>query len=144
VAIDPKIYVGLAGFRYALRQFSAFSEAVTSAEGVTPQQYQALLVIRTYPPDGIVIRELADQMLLKHHGAVQLIDRLAHAGLIERNPSPTDGRSVLVTITEKGEAVLERLAAEHFRELLRQEHLLAGSLRHLRQLERFRKVVRLG
>jgi DNA-binding MarR family transcriptional regulator len=126
-----------------LRQFIAYSEAAADSAGVTSQQYQALLVIRTYPPDGIMIRELADQMLLQHHGAVQLIDRLANAGLIERNPSPTDGRSVLVTITEKGETLLEELASNHIQELLRHEPLLAESLRRLRQLDRPRKL-RLG
>jgi DNA-binding MarR family transcriptional regulator len=143
VAIDPRIYEGLADFRYALRRFSAASEAITDAAGVTSQQYQALLVIRTSPSDGIMIRDLADQMLLKHHSAVQLVDRLARAGLIERNPSPTDGRSVLVSMTQKGEELFDRLAADHIQELMRQEHLLAGSLYQLRHLDRQRKV-RLG
>jgi len=136
VALDASLYEGLAGFRYALRQFLAFSEAVTREAGVTPQQYQALLVIKTHPEGAIMIKDLADQMLLQHNGAVQLIDRLANAGLVERRQAPTDGRSVLVAMTKKGSKLLEQLAINHFREMLRQEPLLAESLRLLRRMAR--------
>src|SRR4051794_31595340 len=95
-------YDGLAGFRYALRQFLAFSEAVTKEAGVTPSQYQAMLVIKTFPGSTASIGELASQMLLQHHGAVQLVDRLARIGLVERQHSTTDRRSVLVVLTGNG------------------------------------------
>ena len=134
--LDPSLYEGLAKFRYALRQFLAFSEAETHEAGVTPQQYQALLVIKTHPEGAIMVRELADQMLLQHHGAVQLIDRLVRAKLVERRQPPTDRRSVLVTMTHKGAELLERLASNHIRELLKHEPLLAESLRRLRHMGR--------
>jgi DNA-binding MarR family transcriptional regulator len=114
----------------------AFSEAVTSAAGVTSQQYQALLVIKIGSGGATMIKDLADQMLLKHHGAVQLIDRLVRAGLAERRHSPTDGRSVLVAMTAKGERLLEQLASAHIKELLRYEPLLAESLSQLRSMAR--------
>ncbi|MGE0416591.1 MAG: MarR family winged helix-turn-helix transcriptional regulator [Acetobacteraceae bacterium] len=133
---DTTLYDGLAGFRSALRRFLAFSESVTRAAGVTSWQYQALLVIRCHPGPGITIGNLATEMLLQHHGAVQLVDRLVRAGLAERQASPTDRRSVLVTLTERGTSLLEGLAAEHLSELLRQEPLLAESLRRLREIDR--------
>jgi DNA-binding MarR family transcriptional regulator len=136
LALDASLYEGLAGFRYALRRFLAFSEAATRAAGVTPQQYQALLVIKTHPEGAIMIRDLADQLLLQHNGAVQLIDRLVIAELVERRHSPTDGRSVLVAMTAKGTKLLEQLAANHLKELLRQEPLLAESLKRLRRMAR--------
>jgi DNA-binding MarR family transcriptional regulator len=136
LALDASLYEGLAGFRYALRQFLAFSEAVTCEAGVTSQQYQALLVIKTHPGGVIMIKALADQMLLQHNGAVQLIDRLVNAELVERRHAPTDGRSVLVAMTAKGSRLLEQLAANHIRELLKQEPLLAESLKRLRRMAR--------
>jgi DNA-binding MarR family transcriptional regulator len=132
---DLPLYEGLAGFRLALRRFLAFSEAASREAGITPGQYQALLVIKTHPGGAIMIRELADQMLLQHHGAVQLVDRLARAGLVSRRPSRVDRRSVLVGLTAKGGALLRRLATVHQRELLRHEPLLAESLRRLRQID---------
>jgi DNA-binding MarR family transcriptional regulator len=136
IALDASLYKGLAGFRCALRRFLAFSEAAARAAGVTSQQYQALLVIKIGPGGAVMIKDLADEMLLQHHGAVQLIDRLVRAGLAERRHSPTDGRSVLVAMTAKGESLLEHLAATHIQELLKQEPLLAESLRQLRRMAR--------
>ena len=127
MTLDPSVYEGLAGFRYALRQFLAFSEAVTHAAGVTPQQYQSLLVIKTHPEGAIMIRDFAEQMLLQHHGAVQLIDRLVNAGLAERRQSSADRRSVLVAMTAKGTKLLEHLASNHIKELLKREPMLAES-----------------
>jgi DNA-binding MarR family transcriptional regulator len=134
--LDQGLYEGLAGFRYALRQFMAFSEAVTREAGVTSQQYQALLVIKTHLARAIMIRDLADQMLLPHNGAVQLIDRLVDADLAKRMHSSTDRRRVLVAMTKKGEKVLERLAANHIAELLMHEPILAESLKRLRRMGR--------
>lgn len=135
VRLGPTEYETLARFRLALRRFLAFSEATTREAGVTSGQYQALLVIKTHPTGATMIRELADQMLLQHNGAVQLVDRLARAGLVSRCNSRTDRRSVLVSLTAKGDALLVRLATVHQRELLRHEPLLAESLRRLRQID---------
>jgi DNA-binding MarR family transcriptional regulator len=132
---DPADYESLARFRLALRQFLAFSEAASREAGVTPGQYQALLVIKSHPVGTIMIRELADQMLLQHNGAVQLVDRLAGAGLVSRRHSRTDRRSVLVGLTAKGGALLARLATAHREQLLRLEPLLAESLKRLRQID---------
>lgn len=134
--IDPNVYIGLAAFRLAMRRFLAFSETATDAAGVTAQQYQALLVVKTHPTGAIMIRDFAEQMLLQHNGAVQMVDRLAASKLVQRIHSPTDGRSVLVSLTAKGAAVLERLASQHVKELLKQEPLLAESLKRLRQIGR--------
>jgi len=66
--MDPSVYEGLAAFRLALRRFLAFCEAATGAAEVTAQKYQALLVLKTYPGNGVVVRDLAGQMLLQPHG----------------------------------------------------------------------------
>jgi DNA-binding MarR family transcriptional regulator len=132
--LDPDHYQGLAGFRFALRRFLAASEAISKAGGVTQQQYQALLAIKTWPEPAMMVKDLADQLLLTHHAAVQLVDRLGTAGLVARKRSPSDGRSVLLALTRRGEALVERLADQHLHELLSQEPLLARSLRRLRSL----------
>ena len=132
--LDSGVYEGLAAFRYALRRFLAFSEAATKAAGVTSQQYQALLVIRAHPGEAIMMRTVAEQMLVQHHSAVQMIDRLARAQLVERRDSPSDRRSVLVALTARGAKLLQHLASEHLAELRRQEPLLVESLERLRRV----------
>jgi DNA-binding MarR family transcriptional regulator len=134
VALDRERYQGLASIRYALRRFVAASEVINRAAGVTQQQYQAMLAIKTWLSDTMSVRELAEQLLLTHQATVQLVNRLAKAGLAERSRSPEDGRSVLLRLTPAGDALLDELAAKHVVEMLRQEPLLSRSLRRLKRL----------
>src|SRR5690242_7743240 len=101
--LDEQRYQALASFRFALRAFLAFSEAATRQSGATPQWYQALLVIRANPKRAVLVRELAEQMLLKHNNAVQLVDRLVGAGLVRRQQSKVDRRAVVLTLTRRGD-----------------------------------------
>lgn len=136
LALDPRIYQGLAGVRLAMRRFLSFSEAAVSEADVTSQQYQALLVIKAAEDEKIMMRDLADQMLLQHNGAVQLVNRLEIAGLALRLPSPEDKRSVLICLTVEGQELIERLARVHLTAMLTNEPLLAESLKRLRRLPR--------
>lgn len=133
-ALNEDVYTGLAGFRFAMRRFLAFSEAALAAAGVTSQQYQALLVIRTAPERQVRLRELAEQMLMHHNGAVQLVDRMCASGLAERTPAEDDRRSVMIGLTAKGRELLESLARVHLEGMLENELLLAESLSRLRQV----------
>src|SRR3990167_8359646 len=89
---------GLAGFRFALRQFLSFSEAALSSAGVTSHQYQAMLAIRVSEAERMSIKELAAELLLRPNGAVQLVDRLVTLDMVGRSSSETDRRSVLVSL----------------------------------------------
>ncbi len=134
MAANPERLGGLAGFRYALRRFLAASETINRAAGITQQQYQAMLAIATWPGEAMAMKDLAEQLLFTHHAAVQLVDRLAAAGLAERAPSPEDRRSVLLRLTPRGGALLDELAAQHMQEILRQEPLISRSLKRLKRL----------
>ncbi len=134
IGLADEVYDGLAGFRLAMRRFLSFSEAALAEAGVTSQQYQALLVVRTAPGCQVRLRDLAQQMLMHHNGAVQLVDRMCSAGLTERIPAEDDKRSVLIGMTTKGEKVLEALAKIHVDGMLENEPLLAESLALLRQV----------
>jgi DNA-binding MarR family transcriptional regulator len=132
--LDQEHYQGLAGFRFALRQFIAASETINRAAGITQQQYQAMLAIKTWPYETMSMKDLAEQLLLAHHAAVQLVDRLAKSDLAERTPSLEDRRSVLLRLTPRGAALLDELAAKHMAEMLRQEPMLTSSLRRLKRM----------
>jgi DNA-binding MarR family transcriptional regulator len=113
-------YETLAAFRYALRRFTRFSEEAAQAAGITAQQYQALLTIKGFPArDRITVGELAERLQVRHHSAVGLIDRLVKEKLVVREPSAEDRRQVLVQLTRRGEAVLEKLASVHREQLKR-------------------------
>jgi DNA-binding MarR family transcriptional regulator len=130
----PDRFLTLASFRHALRRFLAASEAISRSAGITQQQYQAILAIAAWPGEVMTMKDLADDLLLTHHAAVQLVDRLAKAGLAQRTTSSVDRRSVELTLTAAGAALLERLATLHQAEMLRREPALSASLRRLRKL----------
>ena len=134
MTLHPQSAQGLAEFRFALRRFLAASEAISRRAGVTQQQYQALLAIKTRSSPVMTMKALAEQLQLTHHAAVQLVNRLAKAELAKRAPSTGDRRSVRLELTPVGEALIDRLAAEHLREMLRQEPLLSKALRRLRAI----------
>jgi DNA-binding MarR family transcriptional regulator len=125
-------YSGLARFRYALRSFLASSEQICRQAGITTTQYQAMLALAC-AAELISIKQLADQLLLKHHSAVQLVDRLSAAGLVKRVVSERDARVALVKLTTKGESEFEALAELHLAEMLKQEPLLTSALQLLRK-----------
>jgi DNA-binding MarR family transcriptional regulator len=130
--VDQRKIRALAGFRNALRRFLAFSEEVTRREGMTPQQYQAILAIRAWPRGAISVGELAEELLLKSNAAAQLIDRLAKSGLVKRQKSETNVRVVLVQLTERGERVLHRLAALHLEQLSKRKKQWADIVKQLK------------
>lgn len=110
-------YARLADFRYALRCFLEFSEGAAAKEGLTPQQHQALLVIRGSPSAVASIGRLAERLRIRHNSAVELANRLELAGLIVRAISTGDRRSVILSLTAEGESRLEILTRVHRNEL---------------------------
>ena len=80
------------------------------------------------------MKDLSEQLLLAHHATVQLVDRLAKAGLAERRPSARDRRSVDLLLTPSGAKLLDELAALHLAEMMRLEPMLSSSLRRLRRI----------
>lgn len=113
-------YEDLAAWRYALRQFLRFSEEAASAEGLSPQQHQALLAIKGFPgSESVTIGELADQLQVRHHSVVGLVDRLTVEKLVSRETAADDRRKVLVTLTPRGQRILSQLSSAHRQELRR-------------------------
>jgi DNA-binding MarR family transcriptional regulator len=113
-------YEMLAAFRYTLRKFLNFSERSAATVGLTQQQYQALLSVRAHSgADLLTISELALQMLIKHHSAVGMVDRLEQLQLVRREHSAEDRRKVGIRLTRSGEQVFEKLATVNRAELRR-------------------------
>jgi DNA-binding MarR family transcriptional regulator len=111
-------YRALAELRYLLRKFVREGDSVARSAGLEPQQYLLLLAIRGLP-DGeeVTIRALADRLALKHHSAVELIDRLESHGYVRRSRSRDDRRRVLVVLLPRGEKLLEQVARHRIGEL---------------------------
>jgi DNA-binding MarR family transcriptional regulator len=123
-------YEALAEFRHGLRHFLDFSEQAAKKHGLTPRQHQALLSIRGFPDKNrVTIGELAEHLLIRHHSAVELSNRLEALGLIERLADPEDGRRTLLGLTPAADAILTRMSAIHLDELRRTGPSLAALLK---------------
>lgn len=132
VDLESSEYRKLEEFRFQIRRFLGFSEAAARASGIEPQQHQALLALKGMPQDCVpTIGHLADRLLLKHHSAVGLVDRLESLGLVTRQPSPDDARQVLLRLTAKGERILHRLSLTHHKELEETGPKLVAALRSI-------------
>jgi DNA-binding MarR family transcriptional regulator len=111
-------YGALATFRFHLRRFLHFSEEAARTAGLEPHQHQVLLALKGLGQAGCAsVGQLADWLQVRHHSAVELVDRTARRGLVERVTDPADRRRVLVRLTPTGEAVLHQLSVEHQAEL---------------------------
>jgi DNA-binding MarR family transcriptional regulator len=109
-------YQHLAAFRRELRQFLAFSEQVAHAEGIPPQQYQALLAIKGHPSrERMTVSDLSRELLVAQHTGSELVQRLAAKGLLTRTPDGQDRRRTLLSLTPASEAVLSKMARTHLR-----------------------------
>jgi DNA-binding MarR family transcriptional regulator len=125
-------YQALAEFRYQIRRFLHFSEQVVKKSGLERGQYQLMLAIKGMPP-GVRprIRELANRMQIRHHSAVELVNRLEAGGFVHRTRAQDDRREVLLDLTAKGERVLGELALHHHEELASAGPELVAALRRI-------------
>jgi DNA-binding MarR family transcriptional regulator len=119
-ALTQQDYERLLAFRTGLRRFLTWSGQQAEAAGITPAQHQLLLAIRGHPdPRGPTVGDIAGYLLVRHHSAVELIDRAVSAGLVVRQGDTEDARTVRVSLTSLGAKRLERLTTSHLEELNR-------------------------
>lgn len=89
---------------------------------VTPQQFRVLVFLAAEGPQGV--GAIALQLAVNPSNATRICDRLQRLGLIERTPSPKDGRVVRVSITRAGRRLVESVLKHRRREV-------AEVLRHM-------------
>ena len=109
---DPKTstYQALAEFRYQIRRFVRFSEEAAQKAGLEPQHHQLLLALKGIPAgEEPRIAYLAERLQIRHHSAVELVDRLERKGLIQRSRGELDRREVHLRVTPRGERILREL-----------------------------------
>jgi DNA-binding MarR family transcriptional regulator len=104
---------------------------------LTPQQYNALRVLRAAGPDTIPTLALADRLVSRAPDITRMLDKLADRGLVVRERMADNRRVVRVGITEAGVALVRTIAGPlrecHARQL---GHLSPVDLRALIDLLR--------
>jgi len=118
-------FAELLALRDELRRFLHWSEVQAQSVGLTDAQHQLLLAIRGHSVEGQAptVGDVARHLMLRHHSAVELVQRAESAGLVKRIADPTDRRRVRLELSEAGVRALAKLTAAHVDEL----QLLRGS-----------------
>ncbi len=79
------------------------------------------------------MQELADRLVLSRSGVTRLIDRMEAAGLVERQPCPTDRRGTFAALTDAGGRRLREESPGHLEGIQRHfaRHLTEDEARAL-------------
>jgi DNA-binding MarR family transcriptional regulator len=113
----------------------AFEDELFGRHDLTPQQYNALRLLRGAHPDKIATLDLAGRLVSRAPDITRLLDKLEQRGLIERDRPADNRRMVRIGITDAGLALLdalqEPLEACHARQL---GHLSRRQLKELAAL----------
>jgi DNA-binding MarR family transcriptional regulator len=110
--IERDILPELLGYqlrRAAIRVYGSFGDHLRGL-GLTQGQFGVLVLIGANP--GLPQTALAGAVGSNRSLMVRTLDRLEAAGLVRREPSPTDRRSHAIVITDAGRAMIDRLKAD--------------------------------
>ncbi len=90
---------------------------------LTPPQFQMLTVINRLKEEQITQRRLARELYVSYPNITVMLARLEEAGLVQRKPSPDDGRAKFVQLTRRGKKLLQKIWTVHEEQL---EHVMTG------------------
>ena len=71
---------------------------------LTQTQISALISLARH--GSLTPAELADHERVQRPSMTRVVAALEHAGMVQRRPHPSDGRQVLLTLTDRAEAML--------------------------------------
>lgn len=83
---------------------------------VTVPQHRALVLLAAHGPQAV--GQIAHQLGVNPSNATRLCDRLQRLDLVERTPSPADGRGVQVSISAAGRRLIDAVTAHRRTEVL--------------------------
>lgn len=127
--VSERDYARLLGVRTALRRFEHWSAQAAADHGLTASQHQLMLAVRgDDTPGGPTIGQVADYLLIRHHSAVELVDRTERAGLVVRVRDDADHRAVRLQVSVDGARILAALSAAHLEELSRLTPLIESMI----------------
>ena len=132
--LQPDDYEALADLRYLGRKFLRFSKDLLKEKaGLNPEQYEALLAIKAFRSGNLTISQLSERLQIKHHSAVNIVDRLVERKLIRRHAGQLDRRERHLELTEKGQKLIEELGRVHYWELSKRSEEMITALQRLKR-----------
>ena len=97
------------------RGFERCSAAHVRELGLTPPQFDIVATLGNTA--GMTCKELGQKTLITKGTLTGVLDRLEGKGLLERTPSPADGRSWITRLTPAGQSLFEKVFPPHLTHL---------------------------
>jgi DNA-binding MarR family transcriptional regulator len=91
----------------------AVDQQLREEGGLSYTQFQILAVLGERAEGRERMTDVADRLVHSRSGLTYQISQLADRGLVVKAPSPEDERSVVVSLTEEGRAVLDHVMRGH-------------------------------
>jgi len=111
----------------ASRRIGTELETAFAAHGLDRPSFDVLASLRrSAPPHCLTPAELMRASMVTSGAITQRLDRLERRNLVTRKRSDADGRSVRVTLTDEGRALIDRTLPDH----LANERRLLAALTH--------------
>ena len=89
-------------------------DANFAAHGIESWMYDVMATLyRIGPPHELTAGDLVRQSMVTTGAITNRIDRLVERGLVRRERSEQDRRSVVVSLTDAGRALVEQVAPDH-------------------------------
>jgi DNA-binding MarR family transcriptional regulator len=114
----PDLDVGPMGLTGRIKRLAQHltreTEKTLSAHGLTGPSFDVLATLRrSGPPYALSPGDLLATMMITSGTMTNRIDQLEKAGLVKRTSNPKDGRSVIISLTDKGFAVVDAAVTAH-------------------------------
>jgi len=87
--------------------FDRFSTKKIKASGLSHRQFDIIATLGNTP--GMSPKELGEKTLITKGTLTGVINRLEDKNLVQRIPSPLDGRSQIIQLTPAGEALFDEI-----------------------------------
>ncbi|MGI9621345.1 MAG: MarR family winged helix-turn-helix transcriptional regulator [Acidimicrobiales bacterium] len=96
------------------REIRPLLNSVFAEHGLESWEFDLLAtLLRSGEPHQLTPGQLLDSMMITSGAVTNRIDRLEARGFVKRNKSESDGRQVLVALTEQGMAVVDAALLDH-------------------------------
>jgi MarR family 2-MHQ and catechol resistance regulon transcriptional repressor len=99
----------------ATRTLEGYARRSVAATGLGLSDFGVLEALLHKGP--LPVNALREKVLLSSGSTTAAVDRLEQGGLVKRATTPTDRRSRIVHLTDKGSVLISKLFEEHARDL---------------------------
>jgi MarR family transcriptional regulator, organic hydroperoxide resistance regulator len=91
-------------------RLATFRDVVAEQIGLSGNQYAIFLAIaHAQKQSGVTVREVAHYTLMASTHVTTQVGALVKRGLVQKKPNREDGRSVLLSLTPKGERAMDQI-----------------------------------